>query len=298
MTSTARSLVPRALKSLAACVLLLVALALWSGLHARTCLALGLPALCCLAASYGIFTYRLARKRFALEYWLDPGSSLHAWFTRHWMTAIASLVLGVSLTGFLAIFTALARPTDWYFFCAIAIVTPLVFTAARVWPGRHFRQTGGARHTALADILTARLSGWVVFAVAAAGYTYANYYLPGPGELIFRGSLERTLDAFATQAGSACSGRRRHVAHRRGDRRAVLVRGHDRSIAAGHEPGTDATGVDWLFPEQRRRFRRLHPRPRGRAPPGLPNGDASIPNRAASMTALGAMRAADRFCQR
>ena len=204
MTSTARSLVPRALKSLAACVLLLVALALWSGLHARTCLALGLPALCCLAASYGIFTYRLARKRFALEYWLDPGSSLHAWFTRHWMTAIASLVLGVSLTGFLAIFTALARPTDWYFFCAIAIVTPLVFTAARVWPGRHFRQTGGARHTALADILTARLSGWVVFAVAAAGYTYANYYLPGPGELIFRGSLERTLDAFATQAGSAC----------------------------------------------------------------------------------------------
>ena len=79
-----------------------------------------------------------------------------------------------------------------------------MFTAARVWPGRHFRQTGGARHTALADILTARLSGWVVFAVAAAGYTYANYYLPGPGELIFRGSLERTLDAFATQAGSAC----------------------------------------------------------------------------------------------
>lgn len=204
MTSTARCLVPRAIKSVAACVLLLLTLSLWSGLHARTCLALGLPALCCLAASYGSFTYRLARKRFALEYWLDPGSSLHAWFTRHWMTAIASLVLGVSLTGFLAIFTALARPTDWYFLCAIAIVTPLVFMAVRAWPGRHFRQSGGSRHAALADILSARLAGWVVFAAGAAGYTYANYYLPGPGEYIYPGSLERTLDAFAAQAGSAC----------------------------------------------------------------------------------------------
>ena len=204
MTSTARCLVPRAIKSVAACVLLLLTLSLWSSLHARTCLALGLPALCCLAASYGIFTYRLARKHFVLKYWLDPGSSLHAWFTRHWMTAITSLVLGVSLTGFLAIFTALARPTDWYFLCAIAIVTPLVFTAVRAWPGRHFRQSGGARHTALADILSARLSGWVVFAIAAAGYTCANYDLPGPGEYIYPGSLERTLDAFAAQAGSVC----------------------------------------------------------------------------------------------
>ncbi len=207
VTSTARSLEPivhRAIKSLAVCVLLLVTLSLWSGLHPRTCLALGLPALCCLAASYGIFTYRLARKRFALDYWLDPGSPLHAWFTRHWMTAIASLVLGVSLTGFLAIFTALARPTDWYFLCAIAIVTPLVFTAVRVWPGRHFRQSGGARHAVLADILSTRLSGWMVFAIAAAGYTCANYYLPGPGEYIYPGSLERTVDAFATQAGSVC----------------------------------------------------------------------------------------------
>ena len=204
MTSTARCLVPRAIKSVAACVLLLLTLSLWSGLHARTCLALGLPALCCLAASYGIFTYRLARKQFVLEYWFDPGSSLRAWFTRHWMTAITSLVLGVSLTGFLAIFTALARSTDWYFLCAIAIVTPLVFTAVRAWPGRHFRQSGGARHAALADILSARLSGWVVFTAGAAGYTYANYYLPGPGEYIYPGSLERTLDAFAAQAGSVC----------------------------------------------------------------------------------------------
>ena len=204
MTSTARCLVPRAIKSVAACVLLLLTLSLWSGLHARTCLALGLPALCCLAASYGIFTYRLARKHFVLKYWLDPGSSLHAWFTRHWMTAITSLVLGFSLTGFLAVFAALARATDWYFLCAVAIVTPLVFTAARVWPGRHFRQCGGARHAGLADILSARLSGWVVFAIAAAGYTWANYYLPGPGEYIFPGSLERTLDAFSARAGSVC----------------------------------------------------------------------------------------------
>lgn len=204
MTSTARCLVPRAIKSVAACVLLLLTLFLWSGLHAKTCLALGLPVLCCLTASYGIFTYRLARKHFVLKYWLDPGSSLHAWFTRHWMTAITSLVLGVSLTGFLAIFTALARPTDWYFLCAIAIVTPLVFTAVRAWPGQHFRQSGGARHAALADILSARLSGWVVFAAGAAGYTYANYYLPGPGEYIYPGSLERTLDAFAAPAGSVC----------------------------------------------------------------------------------------------
>ncbi len=208
MTRTPRSLEPivdGAIKSLVACVLLLSALVLWSRLHAGSCLALGLPAFVCLAACYGIFTYRLERKRFALEYWLDPGSSLHTWLKRHGMIAVISVFLGVSLTAVLAIFAALSRRTDWYFFCAIAVVTPLMFTAVRMWPGRHFRQTGGgSRHMAPADILAARLAGWLVFAGAAAGYIYANYYLPVPGEYIFPGSLERTLEAFAAQAGSAC----------------------------------------------------------------------------------------------
>ena len=80
---------------------------------------------------------------------------------------------------------------------------PPVFTALRIWPGRHFRQTS-AGHTALAEILAARLAGWLVFAGAAAGYVYANYYLPVPGDYIYPDSLERTVEAFATQTGSAC----------------------------------------------------------------------------------------------
>ena len=195
--------IDQAITSLAASVLLLAVLFLWNRLHVGSCLALGLPALVCLSACYGIFTYRLERKRFALAYWLDPRSSLHAWLKRHGMTAVISLFLGVSLTGVLAIFTALARRTDWYFICAIAVATPLVFTVLRIWPGRHFRQTG-TRHTALADILTARLAGRSVFAGVAAGYIYANYYLPVPGEYIYPDSLERTVGAFATLTGSAC----------------------------------------------------------------------------------------------
>lgn len=198
-----KPVVDRGIKSLAASVLLLAALFLWNQLHVGSCLALGLPTLACLTACYGIFTYRLERKRFALMYWLDPGSSLHALLKRHGMIAVISLFLGVSLTGLLAIFTALARRTDWYFICAIAVATPLVFTALRIWPGRHFRQTS-AGHTALAEILAARLAGWLVFAGAAAGYVYANYYLPVPGDYIYPDSLERTVEAFATQTGSAC----------------------------------------------------------------------------------------------
>ena len=81
----------------------------------------------------------------------------------------------------LALFAALARGTDWYFLCAIAVAVPLAFTALRIWPGGHFRQTAGAGQTVLADILTARLAGWLVFVSVAAGYIYLHgYYLPCP----------------------------------------------------------------------------------------------------------------------
>ncbi len=200
-------IVDQAIKSLAACVLLLAALFLWNRLHAGSCLALGLPGVVCLAACYGIFTYRLERKRFALQYWLDPGSSLHARLRRHWLTAAISVVLGVSLTGVLAIFAALARGVDWYFLCAIAVAVPLAFTALRIWPGGHFRQTGGALRAALADILTARLAGWLVFVCVAASYIYLrSYYLPLPVEPlpVEPGALERSLREFTAQAWSAC----------------------------------------------------------------------------------------------
>ena len=200
-------IVDQAIKSLAACVLLLAALFLWNRLHVGSCLALGLPTLVCLAACYGIFIYRLERKRFALQYWLDSRSSLHARLKRHWLTAAISLVLGVSLTGVLALFAALARGTDWYFLCAIAVAVPMAFTALRIWPGGHFRQTAGACRTALADILTARLAGWLVFVSVAAGYIYLHsYYLPPPVEPlpVEPGALERSLREFAAQAGSAC----------------------------------------------------------------------------------------------
>ena len=83
-----KPVVDRGIKSLAASVLLLAALFLWNQLHVGSCLALGLPTLACLTACYGIFTYRLERKRFALMYWLDPGSSLHALLKRHGMIAV------------------------------------------------------------------------------------------------------------------------------------------------------------------------------------------------------------------
>ncbi len=214
----------RVFDGLFACTLFLGVLFLWRRSHERGCGAAVLPALGYLTTCYGLLAYRLERRRFAVAYYLDPRSPLHHRLQGVAPSVLISLLAAAPLTTFLALFAALARPTDWYFFCAAAGTAPLLFGAASVWPGRHLRReppgaaaedlngppdrcTAGVRigRGALADILAARLAGTLVLAGVAGAYVYANYHLiPVPGEQIFPDSLERTLSSFAGAARSAC----------------------------------------------------------------------------------------------
>lgn len=55
------------------------------------------------------------------------------------------------------------------------------------------------------DVLAARFSGRLAVAGILGAYLYFGYYhVAAPGDLIHPGSLERTLQAFAARAGSAC----------------------------------------------------------------------------------------------
>ena len=193
--------------ALCACVLFLTVLFLWQRTHERSCLALAFPLLTVLAIFGGLFEYRLERKRFLVDYYLDRGSSLRRRLRRSGLSMLISLAAALPLTAFLVVFAARSRPADWLFFCAAAAVAPLLFHALSTWPGRHFRRDGdeGGGRAAVADVLAARMAGTLLLAALAVVYVYASYYLiPVPGQDIFPDSLERTMEAFSVHVGSAC----------------------------------------------------------------------------------------------
>ena len=207
MSSDSVSAVDRVVHGLFACVLFLTVLFLWQRTHERSCLALAFPILSFLAVFGGLLEHRLERKRFVVDYYLDSGSPLRRQLRRSGLSVLISLAAALPLATFLAIFAARSRPADWLFFCAAAAVAPLLFNGLSVWPGRHFRRDGdeGGRRGAVADVLAARMAGTLLLTGLAVVYVYASYYLiPVPGQDIFPDSLERTVEAFSAQGGSAC----------------------------------------------------------------------------------------------
>ena len=201
--------VDRTIHSLFACVLFLTVLFLWNRSYDRSCLALAFPGVICLAIFGGLVEYRLERRRFALDYHLDPLSSLYRRLHRTWLSVPTSLAASLPLAAFLVVFAARARSTDWLFLCAAAVAAPFLCAALSTWPGRHLRRDArspyGRRRPAVADVLVTRMAGTLLLAAVAVVYLYVSYYLiPVPGEHIYPGSLERTLDAFSAGAGSAC----------------------------------------------------------------------------------------------
>lgn len=199
--------VDRAIRSLFACVLFLAILCLWRLVHEGTCAALVLPALVWCTICYGLLQYRLQRRRFVLAFYLDANSRLRRWFRRPLLAVTSSLLWTAPLATFLSVFAVLSRPSDWYFLCAAAVAFPLLFVAAVRWPGSHLRRDAGDRApgSSLRHVLAARLSGRVALAGILGAYLYFGYYhVAAPGDLIHPGSLERTLQAFAARAGSAC----------------------------------------------------------------------------------------------
>ena len=204
--------IDRLLHSLFACVLFLTLLFLWRLRHAGSCAALVLPGLIWCALTNGLLQYRLHRKRFVLDFHLDDASWLRKLFRRPTLTVTTSLLAAAPLAAFLAVFAVLSRPTDWYFLCAAAVAVPLLFIAAVRWPGSHLRPdtNRGApgrtyRDPSLREVLAVRIAGWLVLGCMLGAYLYLGYYyIAAPGDLIYPGSLERTLQAFAERAGSAC----------------------------------------------------------------------------------------------
>lgn len=197
----------RAIHSLLACALFLTALCLWRLSHEASCAALALPGLIWCAICYGLLQYRLQRRRFVLEFYLDEASRLRRLFRRPLLPVTLSLLAATPLAAFLAVFAALSRPSDWYFLCAATAAFPLLFVAAVQWPGSHLRHAPGDRApgSSLRDVLAARFSGRVALAGLLGAYLYFGYYyIAAPGDLIYPDSLEGTLQAFTARAGSAC----------------------------------------------------------------------------------------------
>ena len=212
MSALAGRNIDRLLHSLFACVLFLTVLSLWRLWHAGSCAALVLPGLIGCAISYGLLQHRLQRKRFFLEFYLDESSGIRRLFRRAWLAVTCSLAAAATLAAFLAVFAALSRPSDWYFLCAAAVAFALFFATALRWPGSHLRRetSGGVpgqsyRGPSLREVLAVRIAGWLALAGILGAYLYFSYYyLAVPGDAIYPGSLERTLQAFAARAGSAC----------------------------------------------------------------------------------------------
>lgn len=206
MNLPAIATVDRFLQPLVGTTLLLGLLLLWQRTHDHSCVVLATPAVVYVAILYGLLEYRLERKRFAVDYYLDRGSSWRRRLRGMWLPVVISMVAALPLTVFLVVFAALSRPTDWLFLAAAAVVAPFLFDRISRWPGRHFRREAGAgdRRVAVADILSARLAGWVLLALIAIVYVYFNYMVIGGPSYIYPDSLQRTVEAFTAGVQSAC----------------------------------------------------------------------------------------------
>ena len=199
--------IDRLLHSFFACALFLTVLCLWRLAHEGSCAALVLPVLTWCAISYGLLQYQLQRKRFVMEFYLDESSGLRKLFRRPLLAVTLSLLTAGPPAAFLAVFAALSRPSDWYFLCAAAAAAPLLVVAAVRWPGSHLRPDAGdgAPGPSLREVLATRIAGWLALAGILGAYLYFGYYtIAAPGDIIYPGSLERTLQAFAARASSAC----------------------------------------------------------------------------------------------
>lgn len=198
--------VDRFLRPLVGTTLLLGLLLLWQRTYDHSCVALTTPVLVYVAILYGLLEYRLERKRFAVGYYLDRRSAWRRRLRGTWLPTVISMVAALPLAVFLVVFAALSQPTDWLFLAAAAVVAPFLFDRISRWPGRHFRRdaSGGVRGIAVADILSARLAGWVLLALIAVAYVYFNYMVIGGPPYIYPDSLQLTVEAFTAGVRSAC----------------------------------------------------------------------------------------------
>ena len=157
----------------------------------------GLPVL-----AHELGEYQLERKRFAVDYYLDRGSSLRGWLRRSGLSVLISPGGGLPLAAFLVVFAARSRSADWLFFCAAAAVAPPLFNALSTWPGRHFRRDSDeGRPTRSGRGHTGRAHG----GNAPPGRPYADLRFPGCRQIaLLRDRLDRATGQSTGRAALTC----------------------------------------------------------------------------------------------
>lgn len=185
--------------------LLLGVLLLWARTYEQSCVALASPGLVYIAVFWGLLEYRIERRRYAVDYYLDASSPWRQRL-RGWLlpTAIC-MVAALPLAAFLAGFAALAHAADWLLLAGAALLGPLLFNGLAVWPGRHFRRdSGGGVLAAPTGVVTLRIAGRVLLGLLVIVYVYLNYWVIAAPANILPGSPEGTVETFAAQIQSAC----------------------------------------------------------------------------------------------
>ena len=189
---------------LASTTLLLGVLLLWARTYEQSCVALASPGLVYIAVFWGLLEYRIERRRYAVDYYLDASSPwrqrLRGWLLPTAICMVAALPLAAFLSGF----AALAHGADWLVLTGAALFGPLLFNGLAVWPGRHFRRdSGGGVLAAPAGVVTLRIAGRVLLGLLVIVYIYLNYWVIAAPANIVPGSPEGTVGSFAAQIQSA-----------------------------------------------------------------------------------------------
>lgn len=200
--------VDRALPLLVGTTLILGALLVWARTWELSCWALLAPGAASAAIAYGSFQHRWHRRRSVIEYYLADDGKLRSFLKRSWLTAVTSAIVGLSLGVFLAVFVALSRPSDWAFLAVAAVVAPLFFVAV----GATRLSDEFSTERGVADVVVARLAGWVLLATLTVAFVHLNYSRLGIPEYICVASdgsfsmdaLLCTGTNFAAGVSSAC----------------------------------------------------------------------------------------------
>lgn len=196
----------RCVHLLGATMVLLGLLLLWQHYHGTSCAALAFPVLIYTATSGALVAHRLERRRFAVDYYLNGRSSWRRPLSGRSLPVLVGMVAAVPLTAFLVVFVALARSADWWFLASAALLAPPLFAALSGLIRRHLRgdvRVAG-RGVSVADVLTIRLAGRILFTCIALVFVFLNYMWIGGPWHIYPDSLQLTVDAFTSRVHSSC----------------------------------------------------------------------------------------------